>query len=156
MWTSNGGTFYDGDCQPGDRAATAEELAVIALARAKRDKGSDIAAVYAAALAAGLLWQAKVYQIDQVSQGRIGNRAQVARDCVAGTRTWLPVYEGWIAADNSRAHAFTAQEFLDFAYAAHDRFTAIVLNANRLKADLEAATTLAAVAAIDANTGWPA
>lgn len=156
MWTSDGTTFYAGDCRPGDRPATELELATIALAKAKREKASEIAKALAYEIMWGMVWEGDVYQIDQTSQDRIGNRAQVARDCVANLQTWMPLYEGWIAADNSRDQVFTAQAFLDFAYAAHDHFTEIMLNARALKDALTAATTLGQVEAIDVNSGWPA
>lgn len=59
--------------------------------------------------------------------------AQAARDCVANVRTWPPLCEGWIAADNSRDGASLHRHFLDFAYASHDHFAEIMRNAHRLK-----------------------
>lgn len=155
MWTSDGATFYAGDRRPGDRAATENELAVIALTRTKRAKAFGIAKALADEIAWGLAWEGIVYQIDSISQGRISSRAQVARDCVAGIRTWLPIYSGWIAADNSREVEFTPAGFLDFAYAAHDHFTLITLNANALKKRLEEAQKIEDVERIDVTAGWP-
>lgn len=155
MWVNERGELYTGDCAAGDREATTEEVAARALSGARSEKAQAIAKAVAHEIAWGLVWQGVVYQIDSVSQGRIGNRAQVARDCLANVRTWLPIYSGWIAADNSREVEFTPSAFLDFAYAAHDHFTLITLNANALKKQLEDALSIEDIEAIDVNAGWP-
>jgi len=152
MWTFDGSTFYSGDCRPGDRAATAPELALIAIGKAKRDKAAEIAAAYAAAIGAGLAHGGALYQIDAASQQRIAARALLARACLDNAETW-PQGFGWIAADNSRP-TLTAAEFWAFAVAAQNRVTALTLNARVLKDALAAAATLEAVAAIEASSGW--
>lgn len=152
MWTRGGLTFYAGDCQPGDRAATAPELAGIALGNAKREKARAIAVAYAAAIGAGLVHGGALYQIDAASQQRIAARALLARACLDGAETW-PQGFGWIAADNSRP-TFTAAEFWAFAVAAQNRVTVLTLNARALKDEITAARTVAEVEAIDASSGW--
>lgn len=152
MWTSDGLNFYSGDRRPADRAATAPELAAIAIGKAKREKANAIAAAYAAAIGAGLAHGGALYQIDTASQQRIAARALLARACLDNAETW-PESFGWIAADNSRP-SFTAAEFWAFALAAQDRVTVLTLNARALKDTLGAASTLEAVAAIDIGTGW--
>ena len=152
MWTSDGATFYAGDCRPGDRPATELELATIALGTAKRDKAAAIASAYASAIGAGLVHGGALYQIDAASQQRIAARALLARACLDEAETW-PESFGWIAADNSRP-SFTAAEFWAFAVAAQNRVTALTLNARDLKDALAAARTVAEVEAIDASSGW--
>jgi hypothetical protein len=153
MWTSdNGQTFYEGDCRAGDRAATAPELALIAIDKAKREKAGAIAAAYAAAIGAGLLHGGALYQIDAASQQRIAARALLARACIDGAEVW-PVSFGWIATDNSRP-TFTAAGFWAFAMAAQNRVTALTLNARDIKDEITAARTVAEVEAIDASSGW--
>jgi hypothetical protein len=60
----------------------------------------------------------------------------------------------WIASDNSRTPFAAAAAFLAFAQAAAaNRVTALVLNARTLKDAVSAATTPAALAAIDPSKG---
>lgn len=42
MWTDGNGFFYEGDCVPGDREATEEEVAEWTSARAARSRPADI------------------------------------------------------------------------------------------------------------------
>ena len=152
MWTFDGSTFYEGDKRPGDRAATAPELALIAIGKAKQAKAGAIVAAYTSALGAGLAHNGALYQIDAASQQRIAARALLARACIDGAEVW-PVSFGWIAADNSRP-TFTAAEFWAFAVAAQNRVTVLTLNARDLKDEITAARTVAEVEAIDASSGW--
>lgn len=152
MWINAQGGIYTGDRQPGDRAATALELAALTLGNARRDKAAEISNAYAAAIGAGLVQGGALYQIDAASQQRIAARALLARACLDNAETW-PQGFGWIAADNSRP-TFTAAGFWAFAVAAQNRVTALTLNARVLKDALAAAATLEAVAAIDTSAGW--
>jgi hypothetical protein len=60
----------------------------------------------------------------------------------------------WIASDNSRTPFAAAADFLAIAQAAALRVTALVLNARTLKDAVAAATTPAALAAVDPSKGW--
>ncbi len=124
----------------------------IALAEARARVLGEIAAATGAALAAGLALGGAIYQIDEVSQGRILARALFARACLDGHDVW-PTDYGWIAADNTRP-TFTAEQFWDFANQAQARVTAITLNARALKDAALAAADLAALGAIDVGSGW--
>lgn len=152
MFTNDGATFYAGDRRPGDRAATAPELAAITIGKAKREKAAEISNAYASAIGAGLVHGGALYQIDAASQQRIAARALLARACLDGAETW-PEGFGWIAADNSRP-TFTAAGFWAFAVAAQNRVTALTLIARALKDSLATAASLEAVAAIDTAAGW--
>lgn len=44
MFVAKDGTFYGGDCQPGDRAATAEEMEAYAQAKSKAARKAEIIA----------------------------------------------------------------------------------------------------------------
>jgi len=59
MWTNGSGFFYYGDCQQGDREATAEELAAWESARTKASRPQSVSRFQArtALLNAGLLEQ---------------------------------------------------------------------------------------------------
>lgn len=91
----------------------------------------------------GVTYGGKAYQLDDVSQSRIQARALFARSCLDGNETW-PEDFGWIASDNTRP-TFTAQQFWDFAKAAQDRVTALVLHARVLKDDPQ----------LNPAEGWP-
>lgn len=104
--------------------------------------------------AAGFTYEDVVYQLDDLSQGRIGNCALTAGFVVQGVGdvAW-PEDFAFVALDNSEV-AFTAAQFIAFAAAA---FTAVIdrrANARALKNAINAAADAAAVAAIDITTGW--
>lgn len=59
----------------------------------------------------------------------------------------------WDAAN--APHPFTSAEFITFATAMRDHFAALLATARGLKDQVAAATTTAAVDAIDVTAGWP-
>lgn len=155
MWTLDGITFYSGDCRPGDRAATAPELALIAIGKAKREKAGAIAAAYAVAIARGCKHRGKVIQLDPESRGNIGALAAVAALAEQGKAEWPAMLEskGWRALDNTHLPV-TAAEMLTLSLAAMAQFVAIRFHASALKDALAAARTAPDVEAIDASIGW--
>ena len=159
MWISKDGSIYEGDCQAGDRAATAQELAARAFGRAKQAKAAEIAASYAAAIARGCTHRDKVIQLDAESRGNIGDMANLAGLVIAGQAAgkWPDKLEskGWRALDNTHIPV-TPEQMLELSFDAMARFVAIRFRASALKDALTAARTLAEVEAIDASSGWDA
>lgn len=155
MWTSDGAAFYAGDQRPGDRAATAPELAAINFGRAKAAKGAAIAAAFNAAVALGVSHGGKVLQIreeDKPNITAVFGRAIAFQMGIEGI-TWPEGGHPFRMLDNSTV-LFTPAEFIAMALKAADRVTALRLNAGALKDALAAANTLEAVQAIDHASGW--
>jgi len=126
-----------------------------ALKAAQIGKREAITARAGASLSAGFEWNGVLYQIDAQSQDRIGNRRAFARDCIDGLAEWSPVYQGWIAADNSRVSFPTPQDFVAFAHAAHAYVTQVVLTSRSYKDAIAAARSSDKVEALDVSAGWP-
>lgn len=155
MWTRDGLTFYDGDCQPGDRPATAPERAALALAAAKREKAAAIANAYAAAVLRGVSYGGKVLQIrDEDRPNIVAVFARAMANLLAVENVdWPEGGHPFRMADNSTVR-FSQGDFIAMAVKAADRFTALRMNAGALKDALTAAASLEAVAAIDTTAGW--
>lgn len=154
MWTDGKGFFYGGDCRPGDRAARADESAAVKLADAKALRLAEVSAELARRNVTGFAFNGALYQIDDLSQGRISALAVKAALVIAGVAgaTW-PAGFRFIAADNTGA-AFDAAGFVAFADAASNVVIARRLRARALKNSIVTAADAQALAAIDITTGW--
>lgn len=149
------GLPYRGDCRPGDREATANELAAIALGEAKMGKANAIAAAYMAAVLQGVPHAGTALQIrdeDRPNIVAVFARAMANLLEVEGV-DWPEGGHPFRMLDNSTV-LFTQGDFIALAVKAADRFTALRMNAGALKDALAAANTLAAVQAIDHTSGW--
>lgn len=158
MWTRDDGlTFYGGERRAGtnDRAATGPELAAIAFAKVKQAKAAAILAAFNAAALEGVPYGGKVLQIreqDRPNVTAVFARAMASLLGAPGI-TWPENGHPFRMLDNSVV-LFTQQDFIAMALLAADRVTALRLNLGALNDALVAATTIPAVAAIDANSGW--
>ena len=127
------------------------------LAAAKVAKKAAVDAQLAALYTAGWTYGGVMYQIDPDSQANITAMGALASASVAGVpgaAAW-PAGFYWIAADNSH-EAMTAAQMFAFAQAVAGHVSALILFGRGLKDQIDAATTAAAVDAIDVTTGWPA
>ncbi len=156
MWTLDGINFTGGERPDGYRAATAPELALIAIGTAKREKATAIATAYAAAIARGCKHRGKIIQLDAESRGNIGALAAVAELAEQDKAEWPAMLEskGWRTLDNTHLPVTPAQ-MLALSLAAMAQFVAIRFHASALKDALAAAGTVAEVEAIAATAGWP-
>lgn len=163
MWTSDGQTFYEGDCRAGDRAATELELAGIMLGRAKAEKLGEIAAAFDARIAAGLPCRGKVLQIREADRNIITanfGRAKAFIDQAAAPLpegvviTWPQNGYPWRMLDDSWEF-FSPAEFLAMGQNLADYYGALFYVSRGMKDAVAAAETLEAVAAVDVSSGWP-
>jgi hypothetical protein len=122
---------------------------------ARSRAAAAINAASSSATAAGFAWNGATYQIDILSRQNIAAWGSIALGVVANVPglSW-PVGFVWLASDNSRVPFTAAADFLAFAQAAALHVTALVLNARTLKDAAAAATTPAALAAVDPTKGW--
>lgn len=89
--------------------------------------------------------------------GNISAMAAIASDTIAGTITtpW-PVNFAWVGMGTTATIPLsTPQAMVQFAAAAGHYKSALIQYANQLQAQIEAATTVTAVQAIDITAGWP-
>lgn len=154
MWTNGLGTYYDGDCKIGDRAATPEEEAAHGLAVLRSATLTAAGAIFRDKTVTGVTHTGNAYQLDDASLTRITALATRAGLAVLGVPgvTW-PADFVFIAADNSQV-AFTAAQFLAFATAAADKVIALRMTFRALKDQILAAEDAADLEAIDITAGW--
>lgn len=164
MFTADDGqTFYEGDCRAGDREATAEEVADVMLGRAKASKIGDIAAAFAARIAAGMPCRGKVLQIREADRNIITavfGRAKAYLDQAVTplpdgvVMTWPPGGYPWRMLDDSW-ETFSPAEFMDMSQQLADYYGALFYVSRGFKDAVMAAQSVEGVAAIDITTGWP-
>jgi len=162
MWTSDGQTFYEGDCRAGDRAATAEELAPLALDKAKIAKIAGITAMFDGRIAAGLPYGDKVLQIREADRNIITavfGRAtafinQAATSIPDVEITWPEGGYPWRMLDDSYV-MLSPPEFIGMAQQVADYYGALFYVSRAFKDAVAAAETIEAVEAIDITAGWP-
>ena len=118
----------------------------------RASKKDEITSRWATARGAGYLFQAKRIATDALSSSQIsliGARSRRAKD---DTEAFSMI---WVCADESTLNLSRA-ELLDLEKAYGDHLKACSDNARTLRQALGAAVTVADIAAIDANAGWPA
>lgn len=89
--------------------------------------------------------------------GNISAMASIAGDTIAGiiTTAWPSTF-AWIGMGTTATIPLsTPQAMVQFAAAAGHYKSALIQYANQLQAQIEAATTVTAVQAIDITAGWP-
>ena len=121
------------------------------------DKLAALATHYASVIAAGRAYNGTTFQIDAASQAGISAMGALAASLLAntpGAAAW-PAGFYWIAADNSHV-AMDAAGMYAFAQNVAAYVSALVLTNAALKGQIAAATTQAALDAIDVTSGWPA
>lgn len=124
------------------------------LDQARAGKQLEIDAAFDTAVAEGMPWQGKVLQIDDASRANISGQATRALGVLMGANQLVwPQDFAWRMADNSWLPV-TAEEMLDMAQAASDRYVALRLVLAAKKDAVAAAADVAAVEAIDADNGW--
>lgn len=142
---------YEGQEElPGDHP----DLLVRAFGETKRARLLQVAAELNRRMAAGFVYKAKTYQLDEASQNRITALALKAylAAAVRPGATWDANF-AFIAADNE-AVPFAAADFGAFADAASNIVIARRYRARALKDEILAATTPENLAAIDITIGW--
>ncbi len=124
------------------------------LDQVKRDKVLAVGREMAARMAAGFTYQGKVYQLDDLAQGRITALALKAERVLAQRSgvTWDAGFV-FIAADNSST-PFTAAEFGPFADAASNVVIRRRYHAHALKDQILAAGSAEGVEAVNVTAGW--
>lgn len=105
-------------------------------------------AEFDARVAAGMPWQGRVLQIDDVS------RANLSGAALRAERGTLPEPFYWTMADNSDL-ALDAAGMLAMAEAAMDHYYTLKRHYEGLRAAVAAAPDAEALAAIDLTAGWP-
>lgn len=135
------------------------------LAEQKKTKAAAAVTQYEARLAAGLTHDGHTWQIDEASQGRIGNMAALALSYRNGDGTWNEV--GW-SSHWQPAGGFSfisvanvlvprsAQQMFALGRAASLRVARLRYRIRDLKTDIAAAADRTALDAIDGTAGWPA
>ena len=126
-----------------------KRLEVISLDAFKQRRNDEVTARKAITLAAGVTWNGHRWDADTAAQLNVSGMATSINAGVPLPRDFY-----WTSFDNENV-PMTAQDVLDlgaaivaFNFAVHDR--------NRsLKAQIEMASTLSDVAAINITTGWP-
>ncbi len=162
MWTSDGATFYDGDCRAGDRAATSGEVAAYRLAQARSAKDGEVLAAFEARVGAGLPYAGKVLQIRDADRNLVtatASRAglylqQQAAPIDGVTITWPEGGFPWRMMDDTFV-TLSPAEFIAMAQAAADYYGALFYVRSAMRDAVAAAQTVEAVAAIDTTQGWP-
>lgn len=162
MWTHDGATFYEGDCRTGDRLATAEERAGVALGRSRASKMHAIAAAFDARVNRGLPYGGKVLQIRDADRNlitaiasRAGLYLQQQTAPIGGvTITWPEGGFPWRMADDSFV-ALSPAEFVAMAQAAADYYGALFYVRSAMKDAVAAAPDVATIETIDTSAGWP-
>ncbi len=113
-------------------------------------------AQYVKLMGAGFTWSGKLYQIDAASQANITAMGALALGSITDpTNSPWPSGFSWIAADNSQT-AMDAAAMYGFARAVASYVSGCILNLRRVKTAIAAATTQAALDAIDIAAGYPA
>lgn len=106
---------------------------------------------------AGRAYNGKVWQIDEVSQGRltaVGTLAGFA-NVFPSSVAWPDGGYPWIAADNTQAR-FSPAEMFAFAQNVAGYIAGLVLTSRAFKDSIAAAPDVKTVAAINITQGWPA
>jgi hypothetical protein len=126
------------------------------LAALRAAKLAAIDAAYGARVAAGLTYGGHAWQIDDESRGNIAGLAARAGFKLLGVAgvTWPDAGQPYRALDNAWVD-FAPADFLTFAQAVADLYTAIRVRYAGLKDALVAAADQAAIAAVDETVGWP-
>lgn len=161
MWTSDGITFYGGDCRSGDRAATEQEQVALALDLAKQEKVAAIVAAFDARILAGLPYANKVLQIREADRniitavfGRATAFLSQGVVPIPGVEiTWPERGYPWRMLDDSYV-VLSPIAFVDMAQQVADYYGALFYVSRGMKDAVAAAATLEAVAAIDTSSGW--
>lgn len=100
----------------------------------------------------GFAFAGKLFESDERSVARISNAALTAQSLLA---TGQPFSVDWVAADNS-VMTLDGPAMLGMQGALTAHAGILHGHARALKAQIDAAATMAAIAAIDINAGWPA
>lgn len=91
------------------------------------------------------------------SRADISAMATTAIAALSGATPWPTSYaSGWITTENTRVPMPAPADGLSLAYLAGDFYAKVVQRRRDLKDQVLAADTVAAINAIDADTGWPA
>lgn len=121
------------------------------LAQAKRAAREALAARLVGAEQSSFTYQTGRIVSDPAMLSRIAILAHRAQRAIADSET-ITVR---IALEDGSTLSLTRQEMLDLAKAAGDHFIACSANARTLRQAIQAATTLAEVAAVSLESGWP-
>lgn len=124
---------------------------------------ATVASTLASHIAAGFTYQGVTVEITGEASvvgsptGNIDAMAAIASNTIAGTVTtaW-PTGFGWVGKGTTATIPLsTPQAMVAFAAATGHYKSALIQYANNLEAQIEAATTAAAVQSIDLTSGWP-
>lgn len=139
------------EMSPAEEAAF-EAARTPTLAQAKRAAREALAARLIRAEQSSFVFQTGRVVADAAMLSRIAVLALRAQRAIADSET-ITVR---IALEDGSTLNLNRQEMLDLAKAAGDHFIACSANARTLRQAINAAATLAEVAAVDIETGWPA
>jgi hypothetical protein len=143
VWTENGFDLRWVDDPPAPTPTLAE---------AQSTKRSEVNTLRDAKEVGGFMYQGKLFQSDERSAQRIVNAAMTASSMIMASQpfsvTWLSDDDTEFVLDGAGMLALQGA-FTQFAGSLHTY-------GRSLKDQINAATTVAEVAAIDITTGWPA
>ena len=139
------------EMSPAEEAAF-EAARTPTLAQAKRAAREALAARLIRAEQSSFAFQTGRVVSDAAMLSRIAIFAHRAQRAIADSET-ITVR---IALEDGSTLNLNRQEMLDLAKAAGDHFIACSANARTLRQAIQAAATLAEVAAVDIESGWPA
>lgn len=130
-------------------------LIALLLADAQEKRCDDVDRLHAAKELRGVTYDGHRFELNDKSQGKIGNMALNALLSLnpATGITWDPLE--FTAADNEPYWFNTALSFFPFAQAAAVLGKALFARRAELKRLCRASGTVEALAAIDITTGWP-
>lgn len=120
----------------------------------------QLAALYLSKFGAGFNYTGpdavkRSFQIDATSQFNIDVQANASLGALLNSEVW-DTTSYFIDANNLHMATPRAQDMRAFALATRSHVSAIILNNRALKDKINAAATMATLAAIDLNSGWPA
>ena len=130
------------------------------LAAAKSAKAADVSAYRAGRVNAGFTVSGQLVDIDAAGRADLTSMMGAANasliTLLAGTATWPSNYAtGWVARAGGLLPLPKATDGIKLAAAALNYYSALVQREAVLVKAVNAAATLAALAAIDITAGWP-
>ena len=148
-----GGELYVSDLS----AAQAIVASYNALPFAQHQALAILGATLDAKIAAGWTYNGSLIAIDSGSRANIAGKAlQASLSLQSGSTVAWPSNMVWLPQGNGLSLPLpTTQDMIAFGVAASNYYTNLVLYAASLEAQINAATSVSAVQAIDLTTGWP-
>lgn len=138
-------------------AAQAIVASYNAIPFAQQQALAQVGATLDAKVAAGWTYNGSLIAIDSGSRANIAGKAlQASLSLQSGSTVAWPSNMVWLPQGNGPSLALaTAQDMINFGVAVGNYYTNLVLYAASLESQINAATSVSAVQAIDLTTGWP-